>query len=96
MLNTDKIAYIAKLSHLELSQEEIQTYADQLSLILDYMSELNKLDTDSVSDTIGSIVNLDSVVRPDIIVETQNDIISNILQQAPHTENNQIKVKNVF
>ena len=43
-----EVRYIAELAHLNLSDEEIAAYQDDLEEILTYVEKLNELDTDSV------------------------------------------------
>ena len=48
-LDRDQVRRIAKLSRLKLSEDEIQTYAAQLSRVLDYFNQLDAIDTAGVA-----------------------------------------------
>ena len=49
MAFTEKdVRYVADLAHLELTEEEVKTYLPQLDSILQYVQELNELDTSAV------------------------------------------------
>lgn len=49
MALTEKdVRYVAELAHLELTKEEVKNFLPQLDSILQYMQELNELDTTQV------------------------------------------------
>jgi len=48
MLSEDQIKKVASLARLELTPQEITLYAKQLGAIVDYVSELSKVDTTDV------------------------------------------------
>ncbi len=45
------VEHIAKLARLKMSPEELQRYQNDLSAILDYMDQLNELNTENVEPT---------------------------------------------
>jgi aspartyl-tRNA(Asn)/glutamyl-tRNA(Gln) amidotransferase subunit C len=51
MLNEDDVAKIAKLSALNLTPEQLKKYTSELSNILGYMDNLNKIDVTNVKPT---------------------------------------------
>jgi len=42
------VSKVAKLSRLQLSEEELEEFTGQLSAIIEYVEKMNELDTDSV------------------------------------------------
>lgn len=48
-VTTDDVKMVAKLSRLNFSNEELEKMRTDLSGVLDYVSELNKVDTSSVA-----------------------------------------------
>ena len=46
---------IAKLAHLEITDEEVALYSPQMANIVKYVEQLNELDTDSVEPMIGGL-----------------------------------------
>lgn len=64
MLDIKEVKHIADLARLELSDQEINDYRQQLSDILDYFELLNEADTDEVSPTI-QVSQLSNVWRED-------------------------------
>ena len=49
------VRHIAKLAHLEITDEEVETYTPQLADIVKYVEQLNELDTESVEPAIGGL-----------------------------------------
>lgn len=46
---------IAKLAHLEITDEEVALYTPQMNDIVAYVEQLNALDTESVEPAIGGL-----------------------------------------
>lgn len=89
------ITNIAALARLDLSETEKQMYADQLSVVLDYMEMLNEVDTEGVEETC-QVTGLKNVVRQDEIIECDSDVRKKIISQFPDKKENLLKVKAVF
>lgn len=49
------IKNIAKLAHLEITEEEVRLYTPQMADIVAYVEQLNELDTESVEASIGGL-----------------------------------------
>lgn len=49
------IRKIAKLAHLEISDEEVEMYGPQMRSIVEYIEQLNELDTDDVEPMLGGM-----------------------------------------
>jgi aspartyl-tRNA(Asn)/glutamyl-tRNA(Gln) amidotransferase subunit C len=58
-------AHIAALSRLSLSQEEIETFGSQLNGIIEYVGQLNGLDTSGIEPT-SHVIPLNNVMRDDL------------------------------
>ena len=63
-LTLEQVEKAAKLANLPLSSEEEEKYSQQLSKILDYMEQLNKVDTEGVEPT-SQVTGLVNVMRSD-------------------------------
>ncbi len=46
---------IAKLAHLEITDEEVALYTPQMESIVGYVEQLNELDTETVEASIGGL-----------------------------------------
>jgi len=70
---------VAKLANLPLSPEEEEKYSAQLSKILDYIEQLNKVDTEGIEPTFN-VTGLSNVMREDEVGDCtipQEDAVSN-------------------
>ena len=63
-LNKDQVKKVAKLASLSLGDAEQDLYSRQISEILDYMDELNEIDTDGVNPTYNISKN-ENIFRKD-------------------------------
>lgn len=52
-LTRDQVKHVAKLANLPLSSEEEEKYSEQLSAILEYVDQLNQVDTSNVEPTFN-------------------------------------------
>lgn len=64
-LSRAEVEHIAELARLALTDAELALYQEQLSAILDYMQQLQQLDTDAIAPT-AAVLPLRSVMRPDV------------------------------
>ncbi|MDO8639651.1 MAG: Asp-tRNA(Asn)/Glu-tRNA(Gln) amidotransferase subunit GatC [bacterium] len=87
------ILHTAKLANLKLSKEEIEKFKSQLSSILDYFKELQKVDTSNTEIT-SQVTNLKNATREDEIAPSlsQEEVLSNT--KSKH--NGMFKVKGIF
>jgi aspartyl-tRNA(Asn)/glutamyl-tRNA(Gln) amidotransferase subunit C len=87
------IEKVAKLARLELSEEEKETFGNQLEQILTYMEQLNRLDTTGVEPTSHAIpiynVFRDDEVKPSFPHEE-------VLTIAPDEEAGHFKVPRII
>lgn len=92
-LSKQEVQHIANLARLELSDEEIVLYQQQLSDILEHVGALQALNTAEVAPTSGLRVE-DSRLREDVPGEAmaREDLLSN----APETQDNQFLVPPVL
>lgn len=64
ILSNNEVKHIAQLARLQLTQDEIELYREQLSAILEYAGRLQMVDTQTISPT-SSVLALQTVLRPD-------------------------------
>ncbi|MGC9049115.1 MAG: Asp-tRNA(Asn)/Glu-tRNA(Gln) amidotransferase subunit GatC [Patescibacteria group bacterium] len=95
MLSKKEVQHIAQLARLKLNQAEIEKYQKQLSEILDFVEQLEKIETTKVEPCRGG-TNLVNVVREDISQGINLEEREKLLNQAPLKEGNLIKTKGVF
>jgi aspartyl-tRNA(Asn)/glutamyl-tRNA(Gln) amidotransferase subunit C len=61
-----EVEYVANLARLVFNEEEKKKLAEQLGRILDYIEQLNELDTEDVKPT-SHVIPMKNVVRPDVV-----------------------------
>lgn len=93
-LSRDAILKLAKLSRLKLTEEEIERFRQELSDILSYVEQLEKVNTRSLEPTY-QVTGLKNVMRADQPIEYQAKP-KELLKNAPAVEKNQFKVQRVL
>jgi aspartyl-tRNA(Asn)/glutamyl-tRNA(Gln) amidotransferase subunit C len=64
MLDRDQVLHVARLARLELSDEEVERMASELSHVLDHIEKIRELDLDGVRPT-SHVVDTTGPLRPD-------------------------------
>lgn len=94
-LTKQEIEHVAKLARLELTEEEITKYGEQLSAVLSYIDQLSEVDTTGVEPT-AQVTGLENVWREDQVEVWDEVQTKNALELAPELEDGQIKVKRIL
>ena len=92
-ITADDVRKVAKLARLDLPEETIATYTGQLERILDYVDQLQAVETDGVPPTTRA-VEVVNVTREDAVVAT--DIREELLDQAPQREGDFFRVPKIL
>ncbi len=92
-LSREQVIDIADLAKLDLTEQEIEQYAEQLSAVLDYADRLNELNTDDIPPT-ASVLPLQSVMREDEVRPSLPP--EKVLANAPAAVDNQFRVDAVL
>ena len=92
-LTADQVRHVAKLANLPLSSEEEEKYAEQLSKILEYVDQLNSVDTKNVEPTFN-VSGQENVISKDESIASLSQ--KEALQNAPKKENGLFVTKGVF
>ncbi len=92
-ISNNDVRHVAELAKLALSDEEVATYAQQLSAILDYADSLLQVDTSHVPP-MPHVLPLTNVLRAD---EPQPSLPNAVaLANAPMQANSFFQVRAVF
>jgi aspartyl-tRNA(Asn)/glutamyl-tRNA(Gln) amidotransferase subunit C len=92
-LTLAQVQHIANLARLELTDEELDRYRQQLSSILDYFEQLQTLDTENIPPT-ASVSTEQATLRAD---EPRPGLdLDELLQNAPQSDQRQFQVPPVF
>ena len=84
---------VAKLACLQLPEERIETYASQLEEILEYVAQLEKINTDGIPPTARAVEVVNSF-REDVVNET--DIREELINLAPHRDGDFFRVPRIL
>jgi aspartyl-tRNA(Asn)/glutamyl-tRNA(Gln) amidotransferase subunit C len=93
-LSKEEVEKIASLARLELSEAEKDKYASDLSAILEFVEQLNKINTNKV-EPIAQITGLSNVMTDDEI-RHDKDKNHKLLKNAPDIKDGFIKVKSIL
>jgi aspartyl-tRNA(Asn)/glutamyl-tRNA(Gln) amidotransferase subunit C len=88
-----EVEYVAHLSRLELTEEEMQRLQGQLDSILGYMDKLNELDTTGVEPMVHAI-QAQPIVREDLAGSSLPR--KEALQNAPESADGCFKVPRII
>ena len=64
MLDRAQVLHVARLARLELSEDDLQRMAGELSKVLDHIEKIRELDLDGVAPT-SHVVDVTDALRPD-------------------------------
>lgn len=91
------IRKIAKLAHLEITEEEVALYTPQMANIVEYVEQLNELDTANVEASIGGLTKegeATRTMREDVPHESLGQ--KKALDQAPSAVSGHFQVPKVL
>ena len=92
-INSDEVKKVAQLARLELNESEINQHAGQLEKILDYINQLEKINTDNVPCTTRAIEVI-NIFRKDEKKDYENS--EELLDLAPSREKKFFKVPKII
>jgi aspartyl-tRNA(Asn)/glutamyl-tRNA(Gln) amidotransferase subunit C len=80
VIDRAEVLAVARLARLELSEEELEPMARELSTVLDHIATIGELDLDGVAPT-SHVVEVTGALRPDEVVPSLPREV--VLAQAP-------------
>ena len=92
-ISKEEVRKVAQLARLKLNEEQIGNHAIQIEKILDYINQLDKIDTKNVPCTTRAIEVI-NVVRSDAKEKYENK--EDILNLAPAREDDFFKVPKII
>lgn len=95
MLSGEEVKKIAALARVGLNDMEVEKYRKELSAVLDYFQELERLET-STTEPIGHITGANNSWREDRAEDFGPAGRVAIMGNVPETKDGQIKVKSVL
>lgn len=92
-ISKEEILHIANLADLNIKEEEIEQYANNLQDILNFVNILDNVNTDNIEESIGAVGNV-NVFRKDEIKQFED--MELLLQNAPEKEDNMFRIPKVI
>jgi aspartyl-tRNA(Asn)/glutamyl-tRNA(Gln) amidotransferase subunit C len=88
-ISPEQVAHVARLARLDLTDDELEHYTDQLAAILDHAADIEALDLEGV-EPMTHPVPLVNVLREDIVRPCLDR--DEVLAAAPAAESGRFKV----
>ena len=92
LIDEAEVRRIAKLARLKVSDDEVRLFAGQLAEILDYVKQIESLDTDGV-EPLAHALPVTDVLREDEPRESLSQ--RQVLANAPETQRDYFRVPTV-
>jgi aspartyl-tRNA(Asn)/glutamyl-tRNA(Gln) amidotransferase subunit C len=93
-MKSDDIKRLATLARIELTQEEAEVFAKDISSIVGYVSEIKEITGDAPEEkVIGALYN---VMREDTNPHEPGLYTEDLLSSAPEREGQYVKVKKIL
>ena len=92
-ITAEDVRKVAQLARLDLPDDQIATYTDQLEKILAYVAQLEQIDTTNVPPTTRA-VEVVNVTREDDVAATP--VRTELLDLAPEREGDFFKVPKIL
>ncbi len=92
-ISQEEVKKVAHLARLELNESEINNHAEQLEKILEYIEQLEKIDTNDVQSTTRAIEVI-NVFRKD--EKKISDCTEELLELGPSREDEYYKVPKIL
>ena len=86
------VKYVANLARLDLNEEEIQDFTNQLNDIISFVKQLERVDTTNIEPTSHASAVVD-VIREDKLRKGMESDVA--LKNAPDQSNQQFKVTRI-
>ena len=90
-----QVEYVADLARLGVNQEEKKKFAEELSVILEFIDKLSQTPTDKIEPT-AQVTGLENITREDKGIAKNKREIDKLLSAAPKTKDGYIKVKAIL
>lgn len=94
-LTKKEVEHIAALARVRVSEDEKETFSKQLSSVLDYVNQLQKVAAEGVEET-AQVTGLENEMRKDEIRIASKETRDRIVKNFPEKDDDLCKVKSVF
>ena len=92
-ISKEEIIHIAKLACLNLTEQEIERYTNDMQEILEFANMINNVNTEGMDETIGANEK-SNVLRKDEVVQSFNREL--LLKNAPSQDEGMFRIPKVI
>ncbi|MBA3653143.1 MAG: Asp-tRNA(Asn)/Glu-tRNA(Gln) amidotransferase subunit GatC [Actinobacteria bacterium] len=92
-LTREDVAHVAYLARLDITDDEIELYTEQLAAVLDHAADVAALDTSGVPPTAHPLP-ISNVLRDDVVTPSLDR--DEVLAQAPAVEDQRFRVPRIL
>jgi aspartyl-tRNA(Asn)/glutamyl-tRNA(Gln) amidotransferase subunit C len=95
LINKEKLKHLAELAKIDLSEEELEKFLEDLNNILNYVDEIKDLNLDQFEPMVGGVVQKLELREDE--VEIENDETKTlIIDQFPDKKENYLKISKII
>jgi aspartyl-tRNA(Asn)/glutamyl-tRNA(Gln) amidotransferase subunit C len=95
LINKEKLKHLAELAKIDLSEEELEKFLEDLNNILNYVDEIKDLNLDQFEPTVGGAVQKLELREDE--TEIENDETKTlIIDQFPDKKENYLKISKII
>jgi aspartyl-tRNA(Asn)/glutamyl-tRNA(Gln) amidotransferase subunit C len=92
-IDRQAVAHVARLARLDVTDDEIERFTEQLAAVLDHAQDVEALDTEGVPPTAHPLP-VANVLREDVPVSSLDR--DEVLAQAPAAEDGRFQVPRIL
>lgn len=92
-ISKEQIRHVANLARLELKEEQVAHFGEQLDDIIEAAQQLNEIDTENVIPT-SHVLDVNNVLREDKVKPSLSQ--EDALKNAPDEDEGQVRVPSVL
>ena len=92
MITIKDVEHVAKLARLELTEEQKEKFTGQLGAVLEYVNQMNEVDTSDVAP-MAHAIDFSNVMREDKVVYEQTK--EELMKNAPYEEDGFFRVPKI-
>lgn len=93
MLTKEEVQHIAKLARIQLTEEEICVFQQELTQVLEYFDTIQHADLSGIDSAALMPINIE---REDLPKREAPETIEQLIAMAPDTKDGNIKVRSIL
>ncbi|MDD3006913.1 MAG: Asp-tRNA(Asn)/Glu-tRNA(Gln) amidotransferase subunit GatC [Candidatus Pacebacteria bacterium] len=94
-VSEEEVKHIAELARIELTSEEVNKFAKEISDVLGYVEQLKEVDTEGI-EPISQVTGKVNVLREDMAEDADEETKDIMAKNYPDSQDGYIKVKQIF